>query len=166
MKSYLVVALFICASYAVILAHNDDGNLKDRDDNDGAVIEGQVLDLEERVAECNKVKKCKEMKTLKEKRKCRRMKRQEKKTKKTIENEANRTPFTIKAKGEFEGMKVCCHRDCPKCGGNNCAYAENKSGEIMDDQGKKCCGKKIAETAEICEDQEDGTNEGPCILFN
>ena len=145
MKSFLVVALFVCASYAAILAHNDDGIIKDHDDNDGAVIEGQVLNLEERSAQCNEWirRKTKRMKKL------------------NIKNEANRTPFEIK-KGEFKGRKVCCHRKCPQCGGNNCA-----KGEVMKDQDKMCCGKKIAEEDNKCEDQtgrKAGRNIGPCVF--
>ena len=51
MKSFLDVALFLCASNVAISAHNDDVNLKNHDDIDGTVIEGHGLDLEERAAE-------------------------------------------------------------------------------------------------------------------
>ena len=141
MKSFLVVAFFVCASYAAIFAHNDDGNLKGHNDNDGPVIEGQFLDLEERAAQCNRgIKKLK------------------------IEKEVlNKTPFEIKAKGKFEGWTVCCHRNCPKCGGNNCARKKFNGG-MLTDQDKKCCGTKIAEEGKYCRDQEAGRNQGPCIL--
>ena len=134
MKSFLVVSLFVCSSYASILVHNDDGNLMDHDDNDGAGIEGQALNLEERAAECNKGLK---------------------------KQKWNRMPFEIK-----KGKMVCCHRNCPKCGGNNCAFAKKSNGKPMKDQDKKCCGKKIFKEGKYCQDQEDGRNEGPCIYSN
>ena len=134
MKSFLVVALFVCASYAAILAHNDDGNLADRDDNDGAVIEGQFLDLDERAALCNRaIKK---------------------------ETKSNGAPFEIKdGRKTIKGKKVCCHPKCPQCGGKNCATATNINGKVMTDQDKKCCGAKIVIKGKYCQ----GRNEGPCI---
>ena len=58
-------------------------------------------------------------------------------------------------------MTVCCHKDCPQCGGNGCGKFTDVSGNKLG--AKNCCGRRILKPSEFKSCGAEGT-KAPCVL--
>lgn len=57
----------------------------------------------------------------------------------------------------FISKSVCCHKDCPKCGGNDCGKQTDSSGKKLGPN--ECCGEAILKGDRIC-----GEHPAPCKI--
>ena len=55
----------------------------------------------------------------------------------------------------FMSKSVCCHKDCPRCGGNRCGQQTDSSGKKLG--ARKCCGRTILKREKVC-----GEHPAPC----
>jgi len=55
----------------------------------------------------------------------------------------------------FISKSVCCHKDCPRCGGNRCGQQTDSSGKKLGQ--RKCCGRTILKREKVC-----GEHPAPC----
>jgi len=55
----------------------------------------------------------------------------------------------------FISKSVCCHKDCPRCGGNRCGRQTDSSGKKLG--ARNCCGTTILKREKVC-----GEHPAPC----
>lgn len=58
-------------------------------------------------------------------------------------------------------MSVCCHKNCPQCGGDGCGKFTDASGNKLG--AKNCCERGINKTGEFKTCGSEGT-KAPCVL--
>jgi len=57
----------------------------------------------------------------------------------------------------FISKSVCCHKDCPRCGGNKCGQQTDSSGKKL--KARNCCGRTILKGEKVC-----GEHPAPCKI--
>jgi len=57
----------------------------------------------------------------------------------------------------FISKSVCCHKDCPICGGNKCGQQTDSSGKKLG--ARNCCGRIILKREKVC-----GKHPAPCKM--
>ena len=64
-------------------------------------------------------------------------------------------------KKSIRKMSVCCHKNCPQCGGDGCGKFTDASGNKLG--AKNCCERGINKTGEFKTCGSEGT-KAPCVL--